>query len=882
LSPTPPWHALPAAEVLGRLDTTPEGLRTAEATSRLARHGPNRLPEAKRRSALARFLDQFRNLLIGVLLVSAAISALLGEGLDAAVIVAVVVLNAVFGFIQEGKAEAALAAISGLLAPRAAVLRDGARRDLDAADLVPGDVVLVEAGDRVPADLRLLSAHGLRAEEALLTGESVPADKATAPVEAAAGTGDRGCMLFSGTLVVAGQGRGVVVATGPATEIGRVGALLARIEKLETPLLRQMDRFARIATAVILGVSALAFAVAVATGRPVAEAFMAVVGLSVAAIPEGLPAVLTVALAIGVRRMAARHAIVRRLPAVETLGSVGVICSDKTGTFTRNEMVAGAVVTPAGRLRIEGEGYGPRATVTDEAGGPPAPGALAELAALARIGALCNDAVLAGTGPDRQVLGDPMEGALLTLAARAGVAPDLPREDVLPFDAGTRWMATLHDAPGGALLAVKGAPEAVLPLCDADPAPWTQAAADLAAEGFRVLALAEASLPDGEALDPAILPPLTLRGLVGLLDPPRPEAIAAVAECRAAGIRVVMITGDHPGTARAIGAALGLARTGAAVTGAELEAMDEAALRRAVEHADVFARVSPEQKLRLVAALQEGGAVVAMTGDGVNDAPALKRADIGVAMGRKGTEAAKEAAHIVLADDNFATIAAAVREGRTVHDNIRKIIAWTLPTDGGEALVVLAALLFGLALPITPVQILWINLVTTVALGLTLAFEPPEAGVMARPPRRPDAPLLDRVLLWRMALVAGLMALIAFALDLWAARRGLPEEAGRTMVVHAIVAMEVGYLFAARSETRTGLTWSGLRGTKAIWAGIAACVALQAAFGLAPPLQAAFGTVVLGPAELALCLAAGALPLLAVEADKALRRRRAAPGVAGG
>ena len=787
-------------------------------------------------------------------------------------IAAVVVLNAVVGFIQEGRAEAALAAIHGLLAPRAAVLRDGARRELDAAELVPGDIVLVEAGDRVPADLRLLAAHGLRAEEALLTGELVPADKAVAPVEAGASLGDRACLLFSGTLVVAGQGRGVVVATGAATEIGRVGTLLARVEPLETPLLRQMDSFARVATGVILGVSAFAFAVAVATGRPAAEAFMAVVGLSVAAIPEGLPAVLTVALAIGVRRMAARHAIVRRLPAVETLGAVGVICSDKTGTFTRNEMVAAAVVTPAGALRIAGEGYGPHATIADAAGAAPTGVALAELVALARIGALCNDAVLVEHAPDWRVLGDPMEGALLALAARVGAAPDLPREDLLPFDAGTRRMATLHGAPDGKLLAVKGAPEAVVPLCEADPAPWMQAAAELADEGFRVLALAEATLPEGKALDPARLPPLTLRGLVGLLDPPRPEAIAAVAECQAAGIRVVMITGDHPGTARAIGAALGLRRTGAALTGAELEAMDDAALRRAAAEIDVFARVSPEQKLRLVTALQAEGAVVAMTGDGVNDAPALKRADVGVAMGRKGTETAKEAAHIVLADDNFATIAAAVREGRTAHDNIRKVIAWTLPTNGGEALVVLAALLLGLALPITPVQILWINMVTAVALGLTLAFEPPERDVMARPPRRAAAPMLDAELLWRVVLVSLLMAAAVFALELWARQAGLPVEASRTLVVNAMVAMEVAYLFATRQSRLSGFSAEGFRGTPQIWTGVTVVALAQLLFTYAPAMQAAFGTMALGPAELLLCLAAGVLPLLAVEADKARRR----------
>ena len=874
--PGPPnsWHALPTEAVLEQLDTSPQGLSGAEATARLARHGPNRLPEPPRRGTLLRFLDQFRNLLIYVLLGSAAISGALGHWLDAAVILAVVLLNGIVGFIQEGRAEAALAAIRDLLAPHAAVLRDGARREVDAVGLVPGDIVLLEAGDRVPADLRLLAGRGLRAEEAMLTGESVPSDKEAAPVAADAPLGDRAPLLFSGTLVVAGQGRGVVVATGAATEIGQVSALLARVEVLETPLLRQMNRFARLATAVILGVSALAFLVAIAGGRAATEAFMAVVGLAVAAIPEGLPAVMTVTLAIGVRRMAARNAIIRRLPAVETLGAVGVICSDKTGTFTRNEMVVGAVVTPAGTLHLDGEGYGPDAVIRSADGTPPPPTALAALAALGRAAALCNDAALQRREDGGwEVLGDPMEGALLALAARAGVSADLPRRDAIPFDARHRWMATLHDAPNGALLALKGAPEAVLPLCATDPAAWEAAAHDLAAQGFRVLALAEARQPEGATLDFAHIPPLTLLGLVGLLDPPRPEAVKAVGVCRAAGIRVAMITGDHPGTARAIGTALGLVNTASPLTGNDLDRLDDAGLRHAVATTDVFARVSPEQKLRLVAALQEGGAVIAMTGDGVNDAPALKRADVGVAMGRKGTEAAKEAADMVLADDNFASIAVAVREGRTVYDNIQKVIAWTLPTNGGEALVVLAALLLGLALPITPVQILWINMVTAVALGLTLAFEPPERDAMARPPRPPGAPLLDRLLLWRIAFVSVLMAAVAFACDLWAARQGLTAEASRTLVVNAIVAMEIGYLFAARQARLSGLSADGLRGTKAIWTGIAIVAAAQLLLTYAPPLQAAFGTAPLGLTELAICTAAGALLLAAVEIEKALRRR---------
>ena len=740
----------------------------------------------------------------------------------------------------------------------------------------------------MPADLRILSARGLRAEEAMLTGESVPADKAAAAVAEDAPLGDRHSLLFSGTLVVAGQARGVVVGTGAATEIGKVSAMLARVETLETPLIRQMNRFARHVTTIILAVSVLAFGVALLQGWGARDAFMAVVGLAVAAIPEGLPAVLTVTLAIGVRRMAARNAIIRRLPAVETLGAVGIICSDKTGTFTRNEMVAGAVVTAAGRLDIQGEGYGPRAAIAAAGGGEPDPETVALLRRLARAGALCNDAALAeGDAGHWQVLGDPMEGALLALAARAGVAAEAPRIDAIPFDSRHRWMATLHEeAEGGRHLAVKGAPEALLALCGQEAAPegarsmdaadWEAAAQDLAEGGFRVLALAEAMLPADAGLAEGRLPRLTLLGLVGLVDPPRPEAIEAVAACRSAGIRVKMITGDHPGTARAIAQALGLAETRRALTGADLDSLDDAALRGAAAQTDVFARTSPEQKLRLVTALQAEGGVVAMTGDGVNDAPALKRADVGVAMGRKGTEAAKEAADMVLADDNFASIAAAVREGRTVYDNLQKVIAWTLPTNGGESLVVLLAIGLGLALPMSPVQILWINMVTAVALGLTLAFEPPERDVMGRPPRPPRASLLPAALVWRVVFVSVVMAACAFSLDLWATARGLSAEASRTLVVNAIVAMEVGYLFAARQSRGTAFSAEGFRGTPAVWAGIGIVAVAQAAFTWLPPLNWAFGTAPLGPAEVLACLGAGALLMVLVEAEKAAGRRRAA------
>jgi len=889
----PEWHALPAEAALGRLGSGPAGLAAAEAARRLAEHGPNRLPAAAPRGVLRRFLGQFRNLLIYVLLGAAAVTLLLGHPVDAAVILGVVLVNAAVGFVQEGRAEQALEAIRGMLVQHASVLRDGRRLTIEAAELVPGDLVLLEAGDRVPADLRITRARGLRIEEAALTGESVPAEKAADPVAPQAALGDRAPMAFSGTLVAAGQGIGVVVATGAATELGRISAMLGGVQQLTTPLLRQMDAFARRLTGVILGLAALVFAFAwLLRGYEVEAAFMAVVGIAVAAIPEGLPAVLTIALAIGVRRMAARNAIVRRLPAVETLGAVSVICSDKTGTLTRNEMTVAAVETAPGRFDVAGPGYAPTGDVT-QAGEPPAPEAAALLAELARAAALCNDAALREEAGGAWVVdGDPMEGALLAFAARAGEPGEAvrlrhPRRDEIPFDARHRFMATLHGGHGHAFACVKGAPERLLTMCarqrvpggDAplDAAAWHARAEALAAGGMRVIAIALREMPQAaEALAPEdVEGGLTLLGLCGLIDPPREEAVAAIADCQAAGIRVKMITGDHAATAGAIARQVGLRGAGLVVTGADLDALDDATLRQRARESDVFARTSPEHKLRLVGALQAEGAVVAMTGDGVNDAPALKRADVGVAMGRKGTEAAKEAAEMVLADDNFATIAAAVREGRTVYDNVQKVIAWTLPTNGGEALTVVAAILLGLTLPLTPVQILWINMVTAVTLGLVLAFEPAEADIMRRPPRAPSEPLLSGFLAWRVALVSVLFTLGAFAIFAWSEWRGLSLEAARTAVVNAIVVLEIAYLFSVRFQRGPSFTWRGAMGTRAVLVGVGSVVVLQLAFTYAPPLQALFATRPLGPVADGLpILAAGLVLMLVLEAEKALRRRR--------
>ena len=886
----PEWHAISSADAIDRLQSRSSGLTNLEARQRLEQFGLNRLPVPPPRSIVARFMTQFDNLLIYVLLISATITALLGHGTDAAVILGVVVINALVGLIQEGRAERALNAIKAMISPRASVLRDGHRVTIDAERLVPGDIVQIESGDRVPADLRLLRARNLKVDEAALTGESIAVEKSDEPVEARAALGDRRCIVYSGTLVVTGQGQGIVVATGLETELGRISAMLRAVETLTTPLIRQINSFARYLTFVILGISFVVFALAVwLRSYPWADAFMTVVGLAVAAIPEGLPAVMTITLAIGVQRMAARHAIVRQLPAVETFGSVSVICSDKTGTLTRNEMTVRSIVTGGGSIEVTGIGYEPRGVLRqgdreiDSAADP----LLRELA-LAAL--LCNDAILRQTKADWSVDGDPMEGALVSFAIKAGYDVEatrrrFPRTDEIPFDSRQRYMATLHHGhDDGAVVYVKGAPEQVMAMCSTqrgsqgtepiDLTHWNRVVDALGANGQRVLALASKPMPRGtqDLTFRYVERDLVLIGLLGLIDPPREEAIAAVAECATAGIRVKMITGDHAATARAIAHQLGLERPDAIITGDRLESLDDQAFHRAAKETTVFARTTPEHKLRLVKALQADGAIVAMTGDGVNDAPALKRADVGVAMGRKGTEAAKEAAKVVLADDNFATIVAAIRECRTVHDNLTKVIGWTLPTNAGEAMIIVTAILLGLALPLAPVQILWINMITSVGLGLALAFEPTEPDVMRRPPRAPDAPILSGLLLWQVVFVSVLFIAGAFGMFFWAERRGLPVDEARTIVVNTIVVLEIFYLFGMRYRTATGFTWTGILGTPAILIAVGFTVVAQLLFTYAPFMQTVFATNALSIADGLLVIAVGVAFLVVLELEKLVLR----------
>ena len=895
------WHTLTADEVVTAQGTGAGGLGDDEAEARRARVGPNRLPAPKRRGPAQRLLAQFHDVLIYVLLAAAAVTALLGHWIDAHVILAVVVINAVIGFLQEGKAENALAAIRDMLAPKASVIRAGRRRAIPGEELVPGDVVVLEAGARVPADVRLIDVRRMRIDEAVLTGESVAVDKMTTAVGAATPLGDRAPMAFSGTLVTTGQGKGVVVATGADTAIGKISGMLSEVTTLQTPLTRQMAVFAKWLTGAILGlaVAVLAFGL-MARDYGFTEMFLAVVGLTVAAIPEGLPAILTITLAIGVQGMARRHAIVRRLPAIETLGSVSVICSDKTGTLTRNEMAVVSVAVARRRLAVSGTGYAPHGMFHQE--GREVDGAdLPLVVQTARVALLCNDANLGQDAAGQWIVeGDPMEGALLALAAKAGLdqateAGQYPRTDVIPFDSAHQFMATLqHSHTGNGFVFVKGAPERIIEMCATergfdgdeplDAAYWRARAEEIAADGQRVLAVAMKTTNAAHtvlAFDD-IDHGLTLLGLFGLIDPPRGEAIAAVADCRSAGIQVKMITGDHGGTAVAIARQLGLANPTAMLTGRDIDALDDDELQRRTQETAVFARTSPAHKLRLVMALQAAGSVVAMTGDGVNDAPALKRADVGVAMGRGGSEAAKEAAEVVLADDNFATIAAAVRAGRTVYDNLKKAILFILPTNGGEALILIAAILLGTTLPITPVQILWVNMVTAVTLALALAFEPAEPDVMRRPPRAAGEAILSRFLVWRVVFVSVLFLAALSAMFALARGYGASVAEARTVVVNTLVVLEIVYLFSVRYLKSPSITWRGVLGTKAVVIAVGAVTALQVLFTYAPFMAAVFDTRPLSPAQGAGIVAAGVGVLVILEIEKWAQGRRAARRRAGG
>lgn len=890
------WHTLDKETVEQQLQSGPLGLSAEQAAERLDQYGPNHLTPPRRRGPLRRFFLQFHNILLYLMLGAALITALLGYWVDTSVLLGVVIVNAIIGFIQEGKAEAALDSIHLMLSSRATVLRNGSRRQIDADKLVPGDRVLLVSGDRVPADLRLVAVKDLKVDESALTGESMAVEKSTDAVAADAPLGDRYCMAYSGTLVVYGQAEGVVVATGTATELGRINQMLSSIPTLTTPLLRQVDHFGRMLALVILLFCVLLFVIGTQFRNfTAADMFMMVVAVAASAIPEGLPAIMTVALAIGVQRMARRNAIIRRLPAVETLGSVTVICSDKTGTLTRNEMTVQRVVTTDKIFDVDGVGYAPVGNFSC-AGEPVAADQYPVLELAIRAGVLCNDGRLREKDGIWHVEGDPTEGALLALGGKLGLDQDAavsnwPRIDSIPFESEHRFMATWHrNVEGESLVFVKGAPERVLEICSMqagfkgdeplDVDYWRQKEIDLAADGLRLLALAcKASAPSADRLSFADTEEgYSMLALVGIIDPPREEAIRAVASCQRAGIQVKMITGDHIETARAIGVQLNIGIGKPAVSGAELAVMDGAGLRSVVKDVDIFARASPEQKLRLVQALQEIGEVVAMTGDGVNDAPALKQADVGVAMGMKGTEVAREASDIVLADDNFATIASAVCEGRAVYDNLKKFVMFMLPTNGGESLIVLTAILFGLTLPLTPAQVLWINMVTAGALGMALAFEPAERGIMNRKPRPPGKVMLSGFFVWRLCLISVLMATGTLGLFLWELHQGASLETARTMAVNAVVATEIFYLLNSRYILGSVLNREGLFGNRYVLLAIAACISMQLAYTYWLPMQSVFGSVSLMPGQWIKVIGVGLLVFFGAELEKQMiRNTRFAP-----
>jgi len=882
------WHAETADAAAQRLGVDhASGLADDEAATRLTRHGPNSLTERPGKPAWRRFADQVIQPLVLVLIAAGAITAALGEVVDASVIFGVVITNAIIGYWQEAKAEGALAALARSVTTPVTVRRGGQRKQLEATQLVPGDVVLLAAGDRIPADLRLIQQHELHTDDSMLTGESQPVTKDIATLQADTVLADRLNMAYAGTTVVAGQGSGLVIATGDATETGRIAGLIAAAPDLVTPLTRKMATFSNWLLWAIGGLALLTVGVGLARGGSAFDMFIAAVALAVGAIPEGLPAAVTVTLAIGVARMAKRRAIIRHLPAVETLGSTTVICSDKTGTLTENAMTVRVLWCAGEGYAVGGHGYAPEGAITHDEMPAEIDGALRE-ALIA--GALCNDASLRHEHGQWKITGDPTEAALI-VAARKGKLDEhtlgklFPRRDVLPFDANRQFMATAHEGDGQGVFYVKGALERLLPLCvdqlsaNGQPLPIDHAAIEIIAhayaeQGMRVLLLARRSFNFGQNFRLTVegIEKLTLIGLVGMIDPPRKAAIGAIRNCHSAGIRVKMITGDHAVTALAIARQIGL-NADKALTGRELALLDDSALGEAAHSVEVFARVEPEQKLRLVRALQARGEVVAMTGDGVNDAPALKQADIGIAMGLAGTEVAKGAADMVLTDDNFASIEAAVEEGRGVWDNLVKFITWTLPTNFGEGLVIVTAILFGSTLPITPLQILWINMTTAVLLGLPLAFEPIERGIMRRAPRRLDMPVLDGGLIRRIILVSVLLLAGSFGLFLLELEQGHSLAEARTVAVNVFVMVEAAYLFNCRSLTQ-GFWKQGLFSNPWIWAGLGSMAALQMAITYLPVMNRLFQTAPIGLEEWAEISAVALLCSLLIGIEKWLARIR--------
>ena len=898
-----PWHSLSSERSAEVLQSNPAtGLDEEEISERRQRYGVNAITTQKTQSALTRFLLQFHQPLIYILIISGVITAMLGEWIDSSVIFGVVLANALVGYLQESKAVHALAALARTMVSEATVLRQGSRLRIPSLEVVPGDIVFLDSGDKVPADLRLLHEQGLQIDESALTGESVPVEKDTTVLDPATELASRQNMAYATTLVTHGQAWGIVIATGDTTEVGRISQLIASARELETPLTRKISAFSQLLLYLILGLAALTAVVGLIRGMPAFDMFMAAVALAVGAIPEGLPAAVTITLAIGVSRMAQRRAIIRKLPAVETLGSTTVICSDKTGTLTENKMTVQAIVAGDRVFAVTGVGYDPAAGRVTIAGAPMTPPADSALAECLQAGIICNDSLLIQKEGEWQVQGDPTEGALLVAAGKAGLpltADGLGsrRLDSIPFASHQQYMAVLaHSEESRAtLLYLKGGLEVVLAACDREldaageaaplvPEKIHRQAEELAAGGLRLLAFAVKRLATDcdRIVRENPLAGFTFLGLQGMMDPPREEAAEAVRTCQRAGIQVKMITGDHALTARAIAAKIGLGTSPGAegitvpvLTGGELARLSDEELITVVRDTVVFARTTPEQKLRLVKALQAQGNVVAMTGDGVNDAPALKRADIGVAMGVGGTEVAKEAADMVLTDDNFSSIKAAVEEGRGVFDNLTKFIVWTLPTNVGEGLVIVAAIFLGITLPILPVQILWINMTTAGFLGLMLAFEPREPGIMLRPPRRPDAPILTPQLLILITLVSALLMVSAFILFNFELARGSSEAEARTVAVNTFVVIELCYLFNCRSLTKSPFA-IGFFSNLWVLGGSALMLLIQVLYTYLPIMNRLFKSAPISGRAWLYIAAAGLASAFLVEGEKWLRRKRGA------
>ncbi|OAI17572.1 cation-transporting P-type ATPase [Methylomonas koyamae] len=887
--PKTAWHHFSPEALQTHLNVAiQQGLKETEAQRRLDQYGPNRLTPRRGKSPLRLLIEQFHQPLVYILLVAAAVTAFLQEWVDSSVIFGVVLVNAIIGFIQEANALKAIDALSRMLTITSTVLRDGQRRAISADELVPGDVVLLQSGDKVPADLRLLQIRELQIDESALTGESVPVEKRLATLDATTVLADRCNMAYSSTLVTYGSGLGVVVESGDRTEIGLINRMIASATDLETPLTQKINQFSRLLLWVIIGLAVVTFAVGVWRGHAMLDMFMAAVALAVGAIPEGLPAALTITLAIGVSRMAKRNAIIRKLPAVETLGSTTVICSDKTGTLTQNQMTVQALFAGGELFEVTGSGYTPEGEICRN-GTPIVSQQHPAVLECLKAGLLCNDARLLAEADGWRIEGDPTEGALLVAAHKAGlhhtsVSVDHPRLDAIPFESQHQFMATLHHnrTIDARHVYLKGSLESLLARCDKvfdsnmqpvtiDKTLLQRHAENMAAQGLRVLAFARADHHYDAVQHDEVTSGLTFLGFQAMIDPPRPEAAASIAACYQAGIQVKMITGDHPITAQAIARQLGMQGTEQVISGAELQNINECLLPERVENCAVYARIAPEQKLQLVRVLQAQGHVVAMTGDGVNDAPALRQANIGVAMGLNGTEVAKEAAAMLLTDDNFATIEAAVEEGRGVFDNLVKFIVWTLPTNLGEGLVISVAIFANVSLPITPVQILWVNMSTAVLLGLMLAFEAKESGLMKRKPREPEQPILTKHLVFRICLVATLMLIGAYGLFQWELSHGESLEKARTVAVNVFVFGELFYLFNCRS-LRYSMFHVGVFSNWWVIFGVCCMTLLQLLFTYWPPMQQLFGTAAIGYDEWLLIIGIGIVIYTTVGVEKLLVR----------